>query len=66
MDVLVAGDVNGAEVVLDFAEHVALGRAQGVGDLGVDAQRDLRVVLAVLRAGEPAGLFENLVADRLR
>src|SRR5579885_3105199 len=66
MDVLVAGEVNGAEVVFDLARHVALGRAEGACDFGVDAERRLLEVLAVVRARQPSRLFEYLVADRLR
>src|SRR5947209_4688036 len=66
MDVLVAGDINGAEVVLDLREHVAFCGAQRARDFGVDAQRRLLEALALVGAGEAARLFEYLVADRLR
>src|SRR6201995_827757 len=66
MDVLVAGDINGTEVVFDLREHVALGRPQRARDFRIDAKRRLLEVLAVVRAREPARLFEHLVADRLR
>src|SRR5437588_4476513 len=63
---LVAGHVNGAEVVLDLGEHVALCGAQRARDLGVDAQGRLLEALALIGACEAARLFEYLVADRLR
>src|SRR5437588_446904 len=66
MDVLVAGDVYRAEVVLDLLEHVALGRAEGARDFEVDAQRRLPDALALVGACEAARLFEYFVADRLR
>src|SRR5438270_7478127 len=66
MDVLVAGDVYRAEIVLDLLEHVALGRAEGARDFEVDAQRRLPDALALVGACEAARLFEYFVADRLR
>src|SRR5947209_7623766 len=66
MDVLVAGDVNGAEVVLNLREHIALGRVERARDFGVEPERRLLETLALVGACEASSLFEYLVADRLR
>src|SRR6185436_8557455 len=64
-DQRVAGDIERAEVILDFVQHIAFGPSQGPGDLWIHPQHCLAASFLATFARQPPRLFQNLVTDSL-
>ena len=62
----IARDIDSAEVIFDFVQHIVLGSAEGARYFGIDAQHRLPGSIGFAFPRQPSRLFENFVTNRLR